>query len=153
MLAVAAQVAGPAFSSRFVSTRSRRIAMAATSIADWPSTFENSLIKDLRKEETSQPFSVSRQVKGAHYTLVRPTVPAPAPELVVAAKDVAELIGICAEDVDFQEIKIHGSIYIERSWDTGGLLRSNQMDIIFMIQSGLLIRSRPANQNITPMPI
>ena len=103
MLAVAAQVAGPAFSSRFVSTRSRRIAMAATSIADWPSTFENSLIKDLRKEETSQPFSVSRQVKGAHYTLVRPTVPAPAPELVVAATDVAELIGICAEDVETEE--------------------------------------------------
>jgi len=73
------------------------------SIADWPTTFDNSLLKDLRKEETSQPFSESRQVKGAHYTLVRPTAPAPAPELVIAARDVAELIGISAEDIETEE--------------------------------------------------
>lgn len=77
--------------------------MATTAISDWPSTFDNSLLKDLRKEETSRPFAESRQVTGAHYTIVRPTVPAPSPSLVIVAEDVAELIGISSADVETKE--------------------------------------------------
>ena len=67
-------------------------------VADWPSTFDNSLMKDLR--EDPGPPHESRQVLGAHFTKVRPTVTAPKPALVAFSTDVSEQLGIDPADCE-----------------------------------------------------
>ena len=81
----------------------KAVSMATTTAAaepafpDWPSKFDNSLTRALRADDTKAPH-VSRQVTGAHFTRVRPTVPAPAPELVVLSEDAAAELGMSAAD-------------------------------------------------------
>ena len=67
---------------------------AAPSLAAWPSLFTNSLLRDLRAEPAELSPLTSREVKGAHYTRVRPTVTAPAPALVAYSPAVAESLGL-----------------------------------------------------------
>ena len=64
-------------------------------IADWPTGFDNSLPRELRAEETSAPHE-SRQVVGAHFTRVRPTVSSPNPALVLHSDEVAASLGLGA---------------------------------------------------------
>ena len=66
-------------------------------IADWPTGFDNSLPRELRAEETSAPHE-SRQVVGAHFTRVRPTVSSPNPTLVLHSDEVAASLGLGADD-------------------------------------------------------
>lgn len=87
------------------STLMMSAAGSSTSVADWPSRFDNSLLRDLQAEpQGSKPHS-SREVRGAHFTLVRPTVKSPSPRLVALAPDVALSLGLdpdaCASDEDF----------------------------------------------------
>jgi uncharacterized protein YdiU (UPF0061 family) len=69
--------------------------------------FDNSFLRDLRPEPKEQPPHQSRQVFGAHYTLVRPSVPTPKPTLVCWSEEVAASLGLSAEDLasdDFARI-------------------------------------------------
>ena len=63
-------------------------------VADWPSTFDNSLLRELRSEPPGKDPHESREVTQAHFTRVRPTVSAPKPALVAFAPDVATSIGL-----------------------------------------------------------
>ena len=67
-------------------------------LAAWPSVFDNSLLRDLKGEPPDAPPHKSRQVFGAHYTLVRPTVTAPRPVLIAWSAPVAESLGLKPED-------------------------------------------------------
>ena len=71
---------------------------AAPSLAAWLSLFTNSdsgcVLHDLRAEPAELSPLTSREVKGAHYTRVRPTVTAPAPALVAYSPAVAESLGL-----------------------------------------------------------
>ena len=69
-------------------------------LADWPAAFDNSLIRQLRAEPDDAPPHVSRQVFGAHYTRVRPTVTNNQPILVVWSASVAESLGLSAADCE-----------------------------------------------------
>lgn len=71
-----------------------------SSLAAWPALFENTLVRQLRPEPPDAPPHQSRQVFGAHYSRVRPTVTAPRPVLVVWSPSVAESIGeVCPHHV------------------------------------------------------
>ena len=76
---------------------------STTGLANWPSTFDNSLLRDLRAETPELSPHESREVKGAHYTRLRPTVTAPAPSLVGYSAAVAESLGLNAEDCESDE--------------------------------------------------
>lgn len=80
-------------------------ALSMSAVVDWSATFDNSLLRDLRPEPPGKDPHESRQVTGAHYTLVKPTVTAPKPELVAFSEDVATLVGLdpaaCESEPDF----------------------------------------------------
>lgn len=69
----------------------------------WPATFDNSLMRDLRAEPEERDPRESRQVLGAHYTKVRPTVEAPKPEMVIYSAAVAEQLGLEAADCEGED--------------------------------------------------
>ena len=76
----------------------------ANSVAAWIESFDNSLMRDLRAEPADRDPYESREVKGAHYTRLRPTVGAPAKALVVYSAAVASLLGLdpaVCEDEEF----------------------------------------------------
>ena len=94
-------------------TATRRVIMSAassvqTDIADWPDRMDNSLLRELRPEDAGRDPHSSREVNGAHFTRVRPTVSAPSPTLVALAPDVATMLGLdptaCASSDDFLQI-------------------------------------------------
>lgn len=94
-------------SLRFIS-RARPVSSASTSrLERWPDAFENSLIRDLRGEPLASTSYVSRQVYGAHFTMVRPTVASPLPLLVAYSTKVAEMLG---EPSCTQFVRSRGSI-------------------------------------------
>ena len=66
----------------------------ATAITDWIDLFDNSLLRDLRTEPADCDPYESRQVTGAHYTRLRPTVASPRPALVVHSAAVAKSLGL-----------------------------------------------------------
>ena len=66
-------------------------------LAEWPAAFDNTLLRELRAEPPDASPHVSRQVKGSHYTLVRPTVHASKPVLLAYSKSVASLLGLPPE--------------------------------------------------------
>ena len=71
---------------------------AAVSMLMWPSRTDNTLLRELRAEPSgSSPFD-SRQVEGAHFTRVPPTVKAPAPALIAYSTQVADSLGLTEED-------------------------------------------------------
>ncbi len=72
--------------------------MASAAIEKWSSRTDNSLLRDLRPEPADQPAHRSREVVGAHYTRLRPTVSAPEPELVIYSADVAASLGLTPAD-------------------------------------------------------
>lgn len=80
-------------------------AAASSSILDWPSRFDNSLLRELRADSSGKDPHESREVAGAHYTKVKPTVSAPAPKLVAFAPEVARSLGLepdaCTTSDDF----------------------------------------------------
>ena len=71
-----------------------------TSLAAWPSSFDNSLLRTLRGEPAELSPTQSRQVEGAHYTRVRPSVTAPKPSLVAHSAEVAEMLGLDPADCE-----------------------------------------------------
>lgn len=75
---------------------------------DFPSTFDNSLLRELRGEPPGKDPHESREVTEAHYTRVPPTVSAPKPALVAFAPDVAASIGLdpaaCKDSAEFLQL-------------------------------------------------
>jgi len=67
------------------------------SMGDWPSQCDNSILRELRADESGKDPHASREVGGAHYVRVRPTVTAPAPSLVALSSDVAKSLGLTPE--------------------------------------------------------
>ena len=104
MLVTALSACGASFSARRQLARSRSAKMAATAadltFPDWPAKFDNSLLRELRAEPSDRPPHQSRQVHGAHYTRVRPTVDASDPVLVAHSEEVAADLGMSAADVE-----------------------------------------------------
>ena len=76
-----------------------RMASAAADLKfpDWPASFDNTLLQDLRAD-TGDPYQ-SREVLGAHYTRLRPNVKAPTPVLVAHSEEVAAMCGMTKADV------------------------------------------------------
>eukprot|EP00320_Phaeocystis_rex_P001132 CAMPEP_0119073092 /NCGR_PEP_ID=MMETSP1178-20130426/62263_1 /TAXON_ID=33656 /ORGANISM="unid sp, Strain CCMP2000" /LENGTH=114 /DNA_ID=CAMNT_0007055153 /DNA_START=25 /DNA_END=365 /DNA_ORIENTATION=- len=73
-------------------------AIVDMSFPDWPASFDNTLLRDLRADTAGDPHK-SRQVHGAHYTRVRPNVEASRPVLVAYSEEVAATLGMTAADV------------------------------------------------------
>ena len=73
-------------------------AAADLSFPDWPASFDNTLLRDLRADTFGDPYQ-SREVHGAHYTRLRPNVKAPKPVLVAHSEEVAATLGMSAADV------------------------------------------------------
>ena len=73
-------------------------AAADLSFPDWPASFDNTLLRDLRADTFGDPYQ-SREVHGAHYTRLRPNVKAPSPVLVAHSEDVAATLGMSPADV------------------------------------------------------
>ena len=73
-------------------------AAADLSFPDWPASFDNTLLQDLRADTFGDPYQ-SREVHGAHYTRLRPNVKAPKPVLVAHSEEVAATLGMSAADV------------------------------------------------------
>merc|ERR1719217_355463 len=80
--------------------------MAASEVVfpDWSAPWDNTLLSDLRAESADRPPHQSREVRGAHYTRVRPTVPAPTPILVVHSEQLASDLGMSAADVQSEAV-------------------------------------------------
>ena len=72
-------------------------AAADLKFPDWPASFDNTLLQDLRAD-TGDPYQ-SREVLGAHYTRLRPNVKAPTPVLVAHSEEVAAMCGMSKADV------------------------------------------------------
>ena len=77
--------------------------ISAVAIGDWPSAVDNSLLRELVPDESGKPPQLSREVRGAHYVSVRPSVPAPAPRLVAYSSEVASSLGLSAETCESDE--------------------------------------------------
>jgi len=77
-----------------------RMASAAADLSfpDWPASFDNTLLRDLRADTYGDPYQ-SREVHGAHYTRLRPNVKAPKPVLVAHSEEVAATLGMSTADV------------------------------------------------------
>eukprot|EP00964_Phaeocystis_antarctica_P087741 scaffold55750_cov76-Phaeocystis_antarctica.AAC.2 len=80
------------------SPRMAASAAADLSFPDWPASFDNTLLRDLRADTFGDPYQ-SREVHGAHYTRLRPNVKAPKPVLVAHSEEVAATLGMSAADV------------------------------------------------------
>lgn len=95
----------PFFSLARARSLARSVSMmtAESSFADWTTRFDNSLLRDLQAESSSFNPHQSRQVLGAHYTRVRPTVSAPLPKLVVHSTEVAASLGLSDADCKSEE--------------------------------------------------
>ena len=78
----------------------RAMSCASAALDQWPSAFENTILRDLRAEPPGKPTGQSREVRGAHLTKVRPSVSAPEPVLVACAADVAADLGLTPEDCE-----------------------------------------------------
>ena len=74
-----------------------------STFSQWPSQFDNSLLRNLRAEPLERDAYESRQVLGAHYTRLSPTVKAPRPALVAYSADVAEDLGINPDDCEGED--------------------------------------------------
>ena len=106
---LAALIATAASTTRGLVGRRTSCVMASSSaartdvvpIAEWPAKLDNTLVRALRPDGAAKSPHESRQVMGAHYTLVRPTVPAPLPMLVACSAEVAEMLGLDPDDKDF----------------------------------------------------
>jgi len=75
-------------------------------LEDLAKGMDNSLIRELVKEETDLPHTQPREVSGVHYTLVK-TQPVEKPYLVSYSKECAELIGLEPEECktdDFAQV-------------------------------------------------
>ena len=80
--------------------------------------FDNTFTRDLRPEPPDQNPHDSRQVFGAHFTKVRPTVPSPKPKVVCYSEEVAESLGIKKEDLESEEFaKVFGG-QIPEAWES-----------------------------------
>ena len=90
-------------SRRCSMTTSASSAEQPASLSDWPAAFDNSFVRELRAEPPDAPPHASRQVFGAHYTRVRPTVTAPKPTLVAWSASVAESLGLQAAECESEE--------------------------------------------------
>ena len=77
-----------------------RMASAAADLKfpDWPASFDNTLLQDLRADTFGDPYQ-SREVLGAHYTRLRPNVKTPTPVLVAHSEEVAAMCGMSKADV------------------------------------------------------
>lgn len=73
-------------------------AAADLKFPDWPASFDNTLLQDLRADTFGDPYQ-SREVLGAHYTRLRPNVKTPTPVLVAHSEEVAAMCGMSKADV------------------------------------------------------
>lgn len=80
-------------------------AAASAGLQSWPARAQNSLLRELRAEPVAAPPHASREVRDAHYTRVRPTVPSPDPELVIHSAEVASALGLTADDCASEEFE------------------------------------------------
>ena len=96
-----------------------RVAGACMSLADWPASFDNSLLRDLRAESPHLSPTESRgQILDAHYTAVRPA-PAPDPTLVAYSPDCGRMVGLEPHDYESDEfLRIFSGNLGEADWDT-----------------------------------
>ena len=67
-------------------------------VATWRSRCDNTLVHDLRAEPEDRKPWLSREVEGAHYTRVRPSVEGPNRILVVYSPAVASMLGLDPPD-------------------------------------------------------
>jgi uncharacterized protein YdiU (UPF0061 family) len=63
----------------------------------------NSLLSELRAEPAGRSPLESREVSGAHYTRVHPTVEAPSPRLICVSEAVADQLGLSTADCESDE--------------------------------------------------
>jgi uncharacterized protein YdiU (UPF0061 family) len=68
-------------------------------MGEWPTAVDNSLLRELRPDQSGKPPGQSREVIGAHYVRVRPSVAAPSPSLVCYSAEAAELLGLTSADI------------------------------------------------------
>jgi hypothetical protein len=80
--------------TRLRRTLTRTLTLSAVSMGEWPTSVDNSLLRELRADQSGLPPEESREVLGAHYVRVRPSVPSPSPSLVCYSPEVAELLGL-----------------------------------------------------------
>ena len=91
----------------------RALIVAATAgaspdlVATWRSRCDNTLVRELRAEPADRKPWLSREVEGAHYTRVKPSVESPNRVMVVYSPSVASMLGLdpdACESDDFLEL-------------------------------------------------
>ena len=79
------------------------VVTASVGISSWTSRVDNTLLRELRPEPSTVPWWESREVTGAHYTKVRPSVTCTDPRLVIYSTATAAQLGLTAEDCESDE--------------------------------------------------
>ena len=76
------------------------VAASAGTLDNWAAATDNTLLRDLRKDGSSIPWWESREVTGAHYVSVRPTVNASDPTLIIHSPEVAASLGLSVDECE-----------------------------------------------------